>query len=102
MSNHDHQFYELQDAKALFRDAVINWCVNTEKFLNEARKLKKEKARLPPDVGLVIRRWEKQTNFLIAKIIKDMLWQEEREVCNSYYNDLMAPSKFLDEIPEEA
>lgn len=101
MSQHDKQFQQLQDAKALFRDAVINWCVNTEKFLNEARRLKKEKVRLPSK-GLIIRRWERQTNFLICKVIKDMMWQEHREVCNSYYNDLMAPSKFLDAIPDVA
>lgn len=96
----DKAYHEgLRVVREAYKDAIINWCVNTKRFLDEARRLKAEKVRLPPK-ELMIRRWERQTNFLIVKIVKDMEWQENREKV-SYYNDLFSPSVFLDLIPNE-
>lgn len=85
-------------------EALVNWCYNTKTHLDEARRLKALKKRLPDD-SIKIRKWAIQTNFLITKMWKELhkaepdLMEGESE---SYHNHIVAPSKFLDMIPDEA
>lgn len=85
------------------KEAIVNWCWNTEKHLNEARRLKKEKIRLP-SVFWKERRWQKKTQFLIAKIWKELHKAEpdtmEGTPENYFHSGLMCENTFLDAIPD--
>ena len=102
--NHSHNpFRKTFPMDDNLKEAIVNWCWNTEKHLNEARRLKKEKIRLP-SVFHKERRWEKQTQFLIAKIWKELHKAEpdtmEGTPENYFHSGLMCGNTFLDAIPD--
>jgi phage FluMu protein Com len=81
-------------------EALVNWTINTEEHLNQARFLKSERKRLPQE-GHKTRRWWTGIGFLWEKIFKELCVAEPDTVetmggCLPFIDR----NAYLDNIPE--
>lgn len=99
------------ERKTIVSTALFNWCVNTDKHLTEARRLKAEKARCPllrrDDLGRIPesclkRLWVASTIRLIDIMSKEIKAAEPEtaEVVGTVSWEAQVED-FLDSIPDE-